>query len=177
MPENPEDLADKITQYFQSDLYLDLSENRNKIIQYAKENHSWEKTGDTVDSPLNLVELQIFERGGKNRIQPLEHHDTLDLQRGEDGRLYVNNTLLIRLNPPLTKARLQQILSSLGATITESFPGAGIIRLHLPDSIDPHEAAEVISGYDEVSLAEPDYAYSLEGNERLAVDVELPELK
>jgi len=137
----------------------------------------WEKKGDTVDSPLYLVELQIFERGGKKRIQLLEQHDTLDLQRGGDGRLYVNNTLLIRLNQPVTNARLQQILSSIGATITESFPGAGIIRLHLPDSIGPHEAAELLNGHDEISMAEPDYAYSLEENQKLAVDGELPEPK
>ncbi len=45
-PNDPEDLARKITLFYESDLYKHLVANRKEIIQYAKEKYSWEKTGD-----------------------------------------------------------------------------------------------------------------------------------
>jgi len=44
--ENPQDLADKIDLYFNSDLYKNLEVNRDKIITYANEKYSWEKIGE-----------------------------------------------------------------------------------------------------------------------------------
>lgn len=45
-PEDPIDLAKKIHLYFQSDLYYNLEENRDTIITYANEKHSWDNVGD-----------------------------------------------------------------------------------------------------------------------------------
>lgn len=45
-PENPEDLAEKIDLYFQSELFNNLDLNRIKIGEYAKEKYSWEKIGE-----------------------------------------------------------------------------------------------------------------------------------
>lgn len=44
-PDDPDDLAKKIIEYFKSDIYLNLENNKKKIIKYANENHSWENTG------------------------------------------------------------------------------------------------------------------------------------
>lgn len=44
-PEDPEDLAEKVKLYYKSNLFKDLEVTREKIIQYAKKNHSWELTG------------------------------------------------------------------------------------------------------------------------------------
>ncbi|MGD0098823.1 MAG: glycosyltransferase family 4 protein [Acidobacteriota bacterium] len=44
--EDPEDLANKVIQYFNSDLFKDLDGTREKIIQQGKINHSWELTGE-----------------------------------------------------------------------------------------------------------------------------------
>ena len=44
--ENPQDLADKIDLYFNSELYKNLEVNRDKIITYANEKYSWEKIGE-----------------------------------------------------------------------------------------------------------------------------------
>jgi len=41
-PNDPEDLSDKIYDYFQSDLYKNLDKNRHFIKKYANENYSWE---------------------------------------------------------------------------------------------------------------------------------------
>jgi glycosyltransferase involved in cell wall biosynthesis len=48
-PEDPEDLAEKIDLYFQSDLYRNLEANRNKIIEYANDKYSWEKIGEETN--------------------------------------------------------------------------------------------------------------------------------
>jgi len=49
-PEDPEDLAEKIDLYFNSNLYKNLETNRNKIMEYANEKYSWEKIGETTYS-------------------------------------------------------------------------------------------------------------------------------
>ena len=45
-PEDPADLAEKVMHYYKSDLFKDLAGTREKIIQHAKKNHSWELTGE-----------------------------------------------------------------------------------------------------------------------------------
>lgn len=41
--EDPDDLADKIARYFQSDLYKYLNRNRRDIISYGNEKYSWDE--------------------------------------------------------------------------------------------------------------------------------------
>jgi glycosyltransferase involved in cell wall biosynthesis len=48
--ENPEDLAEKIAMYFDSELYRNSDANRDKIARYANETYSWEKGGDLTYS-------------------------------------------------------------------------------------------------------------------------------
>ena len=122
----------------------------------------WERAGSSAESPLSLVEIQIFQQGQENRIEPLQKNNNLQIVKGADGLLFVKNRLLIRLNPPVNKDRLKNIIHSVGASILDSFQQLGIVRLQLPESADPRELAEILSGYDEISLAEPDYAYPLE---------------
>ncbi|MBI4684793.1 MAG: glycosyltransferase [Nitrospirae bacterium] len=56
-PEDPQDLAEKIELYFQSDLYKNLESKRQKIIDYANEKYSWEKIGEkTVEVYKKLIE-------------------------------------------------------------------------------------------------------------------------
>jgi len=44
-PADPEDLAEKIALYFNSELYRNLEKVRPRIIQYAREKYSWRKIG------------------------------------------------------------------------------------------------------------------------------------
>lgn len=46
IPDDPEDLANRIIEYFHSDIYNDLEKNREIIIKYAERNHSWGRTGE-----------------------------------------------------------------------------------------------------------------------------------
>jgi thermitase len=136
----------------------------------------WERTGSTTESPLSLVEIQIFQQGKENRIEPLQKDNNLQVVQGADGVLFVKNRLLIRLNPPVNKERLKNIIHSVGASILDSFQELGIVRLQLPESADPRELAETLSGYDEISVAEPDYAYPLEDGRIIAATAHSTEL-
>lgn len=44
--EDANDLAKKIDEYFNSDLYINLEANRKKIIEYAFKKYSWDKIGE-----------------------------------------------------------------------------------------------------------------------------------
>ncbi len=55
-PEDPVDLARSIEKYFSSDLFLDLSNRRQEIRNYAKERHSWHGVGQiTMSVYANLL--------------------------------------------------------------------------------------------------------------------------
>ncbi|MEM2979189.1 MAG: glycosyltransferase family 4 protein [Methanomassiliicoccales archaeon] len=43
---DPDDLALKVIEYFHSDLYHSLEDNRRKIIEYAREKYSWRRIGE-----------------------------------------------------------------------------------------------------------------------------------
>lgn len=124
----------------------------------------WEKAGNSPESELSLVEIQIFQRGKKNRIEPLVESNNLLIVQGDDGLLYVKNSLLVHLNSSVNRERLSKILGLLGATVTDSFQELGIVRLQLPDSLPPQQAIEILTGFDEIAGAEPDYAHPLETN-------------
>jgi glycosyltransferase involved in cell wall biosynthesis len=44
-PEDPDDLANSIERYFESDVYADLNNRRQQIRDYATERHSWDIVG------------------------------------------------------------------------------------------------------------------------------------
>lgn len=46
--EDPVDLASKIKEYFEGELFRNLEENRNNIIEYAHEKYSWDKISATI---------------------------------------------------------------------------------------------------------------------------------
>jgi len=55
-PEDHEDLAKTIDQYFKSDLYLNLESNRKNIINYAHERYSWSNNARIIaDTYRHLV--------------------------------------------------------------------------------------------------------------------------
>ncbi len=132
-------------------------------------NHSlvWERIEDSSLSGLSLAGIQIFQQGSRERMQPLQAGNNLLIEQGADGRLQVRNVLLIALKTAVSEERLQEIAASIGAAITGSAHETGIIRLELPDTLTPQQAADILSGIEEIEGAEPDYAYALEGNRKI----------
>lgn len=47
-PGDPDDLADKVRRYFESDLYKNLKENMNHIISHGNQKHSWDEVGNAT---------------------------------------------------------------------------------------------------------------------------------
>lgn len=57
-PDDPVDLADKISQYFKSPIYKDLEQKRHEIAQYASEEYSWNKIAKETVSVYQKVLCQ-----------------------------------------------------------------------------------------------------------------------
>jgi glycosyltransferase involved in cell wall biosynthesis len=47
-PCDPDDLANTIEVYFQSDVFKFLGDRRHEIREYARQRHSWEVVGETT---------------------------------------------------------------------------------------------------------------------------------
>ena len=120
----------------------------------------WQKSEDTDSSTLELIELHIFEEGFRERSKPLTAKRNLDIDQFEN-TFYVKHSLLVKLVPGTAEEQLQALLTKMGADIAEPANEFGIVRVSLPDSITPFEAAEKLSGTSFVAAVEPDYAYRL----------------
>ena len=120
----------------------------------------WKRSEVTDTSALELVELRIFEEGLEERSRPLTASRNLDIDKIEN-TYFVKNSLLVKLAPGAAEEELQPLLTEMGADIAESANYLGIVRLSLPDSITPFEAAEKLTGTSAVATVEPDYAYRL----------------
>ena len=67
-PEDPVGLANAIERYFASEVYSNLDDQRNKIIEYAKQGHSWDVVGQkTMRVYADLLRMKLSE--------DLLHHD------------------------------------------------------------------------------------------------------
>jgi len=56
-PDDVKDMANCIAQYFSSDLYDNLSENRLKIIEYAHDKYSWAKISEVTRAVYSRVSI------------------------------------------------------------------------------------------------------------------------
>jgi len=136
----------------------------SSIIKQYNYSLVWQKDGSSEESKLRLAEVRIFHPGRETVKQSSAEAGNLLLERADDGRFFVKNSLLLRLTRALTKEQLNSILNPLGASVSDSFPELGIIRIDLPDHADPEKIISKLSANNQISLVEPDYAYPLEGN-------------
>jgi glycosyltransferase involved in cell wall biosynthesis len=60
-PDDPEDLADKINIYFNSDLFRNLEVEREKIVKYGNEKYSWGNIGDITYSIYDKLLRMPFD--------------------------------------------------------------------------------------------------------------------
>jgi glycosyltransferase involved in cell wall biosynthesis len=69
-PEDPADLARAIEAYFASDLFAKLSSRRQKIVDFATANHSWDIVGQaTMDLYAGLLRHGSSPDGSKNKSE------------------------------------------------------------------------------------------------------------
>lgn len=131
-----------------------------KSVDYAL---IWRKDKASLSSEPRLWEIRIYYKGQEARIQPLETNANLTVINGGDGTYHVKDIVLLRLGSTITKEALAALLDRLGASIIDSYPPLGIVRLRLPHGSDVPAIAENIANIPGIQDAEPDYAYPLEG--------------
>ena len=126
----------------------------------------WRQDG-AADAEPRLWEIRIFFKGQEKRIRSLALRGNLEVVEGKDGSRYVKDILLLRLGPEMTPAALAVLMDRLGATLIDSYPPLGIVRLRLPHGSDVPAVADAIAGTPGIRGAEPDFAYPLEGGSPL----------
>jgi hypothetical protein len=100
-----------------------------KTVDYAL---IWRKDkASSADEP-RLWEIRIFYKGQESLVRPLPKSANLNVVKKGDGAYHVKDILLLRLAPTMTEAALNALLDRLGATIIDSHPPLGIVRLRLP---------------------------------------------
>jgi len=67
-PQDPDDLARVIEQYFSSDLFLDLANRRERIRSFANKRHSWNEVGQiTREVYASLLRLPSTRQQGESK--------------------------------------------------------------------------------------------------------------
>ena len=120
----------------------------------------WQKTDTSKGDHLHLVELRIFEQGLEYRTVSLKSSVNLAIERNADVR-YVKNSLLVKLLPGIDHHVLEDLLTKVGGYNIEPANDFGVIRISLPDSVSPEEAAKLLLQSGIIAVAEPDYAFRL----------------
>ena len=162
-----------------SGAYFELPVERvlSSILKSYDHTLGWKKVEVGGEAELVLSEIQIFQQGQQSRVVLLEESDTLKIETGPGGIEYVKNRLLVKLKLPVDAEELEKILGDINGFVVESFPDLGVFRIHLRDDADPVELAESLSKIEAVVSAEPDYAYKINGAQKIAENADFPELK
>jgi len=120
----------------------------------------WESIPGPGGALSLLVEVQVFQPGRKEHMQPLETGAVLSLGTDpRNGSLFVKNELLVTLKAGLGLAQFQQILAQIGGRVTDYYAATGVYRIRLPDPTDVPGLAERLLKHPGIAGSEPNYAY------------------
>ncbi|MGB5986015.1 MAG: S8 family serine peptidase [Desulfobacterales bacterium] len=119
-----------------------------------------------IESPLGpiqrLAEIQIFEAGRRQAMEPLPQPTHFELARDPfSGAAYVRREVLLGLKPGMDRARFRKILAEIGATVVDSHGATGIYRLRLDQDQDIPGLARALNDMPGVARAEPNWAHRL----------------
>mgnify|MGYP006274287417 FL=1 len=124
-----------------------------------------------------LAEIQIYRPGHRDRMTLLEDKNFKIGRNPETGALFVRHELLVRLKNPDFLNQLKSLLAAKGGRIVSRTPG-GIYRIKLPESVDELAFLAKLKEINELSGAEPNYAYQApRAFKAVTPDVDLPEIK
>ena len=127
----------------------------------------WEKKSDEGRNELHLVEAYIFDNTNRVATHQAGKNKTLNIEKGEDGSLFVKSSLLLRVSPTMSESEINNLINQLQATIVERDLETGIIRLQLVEGSDVQAAAEIVAAVNGVVTVEPDYVYPIAENEKI----------
>jgi len=128
----------------------------------------WEKNSRESSNELSLVEAYIFYNTNQAAAHQVGVGNSLNIEKGEDGSLYVKNSLLFRVSPNMSESDINKLVNQLQATVIERNLETGIIRLQLAEGSDILAAVETVAAEKKVLTVEPDYVYPISGNEKIA---------
>lgn len=109
-----------------------------------------------------IAEIQVFEWGKRDRIQPLQKSTALNVARNpEDGSYYVRGEFILSVDPRIPRDRLERRLEEIGARVLEGNSDPGVYRISAPEDADIPELARRINRSMGGRYAEPNYAYPI----------------
>jgi hypothetical protein len=110
-----------------------------------------------------LAEIQVFTPGEEKRMRPLLRRTRLAIAvNPEDGSLFVQDEILLKLDPEAALADLKRILENIQGTVVESYPALGIYKIRLPEGADVPAVVQAVTELTGVEKAEPNYAYPIQ---------------
>ena len=123
----------------------------------------WESKFPHSDTPsLRLAEIQIFQTGGKVRMQTLQSQEKETITKTADGIFYVKDEILVYIPSENILAELQKILQEYNAILIETNKLPGLVRIRLPRDSDVFVIAREIKNRLDLEIAQPHYAYPIQ---------------
>jgi len=122
----------------------------------------WESLATASGSIVRIKEIQIFEPGRKDLMQPLDAMRNLQIARNPaDGSFYVKGEVLIRLKPGTDLAAIEALIERSGGAIVAVDRRLGIYRLHWPPDTDIPALVKELLRQPGIDQAEPNFAYPI----------------
>lgn len=130
----------------------------------------WETLSGGAPPAYRLKEIQVFEPGAKERMQPLAPVGNLRIGRDPaDGSFFVLDEVWVQRDPHADPALFDALLAQVGAVVVEANQALGLYRLRLPEGSDVPAMVARLGAAPGVTQAEPNYAYPVERPVRLDV--------
>ena len=115
----------------------------------------WE---DGPGGNIRLTEIQIYQRGHKDRMAPLNDSSFNVARDPKTGVLFVRHELLVKLDDRQDYNKLQSILGETGGKILGHTQN-NIYRIRLPSDVDEMAVLSKLQELTGIAGAEPNYAY------------------
>ena len=120
----------------------------------------WSQPDPNAPDRFALHEIQIFKKGAKQQLQPLDFNRNLSIIRDpQTGTRYVQGEVLVRLQSTTNVKELRKVVAEVGGAIEGKNP-IGLYRIRLPENVSVKAFVKKIEGM-ETALAEPNYVYSM----------------
>ncbi len=124
----------------------------------------WEaQAHDAGSKAIRLAEIQVFQTGRKDLMQPLQPRKPEVITKNNGGVYYVKDEILLYIPPGTDMAALDNLLRIYNARLVANNNGlAGMVRIILPENSDIIAIAREIKSRLNLEIAQPNYAYPLQ---------------
>jgi hypothetical protein len=120
----------------------------------------WESVTGPAGPILRLAEIQVFQDGRRQWMQPLKPGRTI-VTGSKQGPFWVKGEILLRFKPAVGRQTIEDLLAAIDATVIEANAQLGIYRLIVASETDIQALVGQLSGSGLVAAAEPHFAFPL----------------